>query len=59
MISRNGQSIADIAKAKNVDVDTLIGTLVTDAKSKIDAAVKAGHLPQDSRDQARDQPQAA
>ena len=43
---RNGQSIADIAKAKHVDVDKLIGTLVGDATSKIDAAVKAGHLPQ-------------
>ena len=43
---RNGQSIADIAKTKNVDLNTLIGTLVTDATSKIDAAVKAGHLPQ-------------
>ncbi len=43
---RNGQSISDIAKAKNVDVGKLIDTLVGDSKSKIDAAVKAGHLPQ-------------
>jgi hypothetical protein len=43
---RNGQSIADIAKSKNVDLNTLITTLANDAQSKIDAAVKAGHLPQ-------------
>lgn len=43
---RNGQSIADIAKSKHVDVPTLIKTLTADAKSKIDASVKAGHLPQ-------------
>jgi len=42
----NGQSIADIAKSKNVDLTTLINTLVTDAQTQIDAAVKAGHLPQ-------------
>jgi len=42
-----GQSIADVAKSKHVDVNTLIGTLVTDAKSKIDSAVKAGDLSQD------------
>ena len=44
---RNGQSIADVAKTKNVDVSTLIDTLVADAKSKLDAAVKAGDLTQD------------
>jgi len=42
-----GQSIADIAKAKNVDLKTVITTLVNDTKSKIDAAVKAGDLTQD------------
>ena len=44
---RDGKSIADIAKTKNVSVNSLIDTLVNDAKSKIDAAVKAGHLTQD------------
>jgi hypothetical protein len=43
---RNGQSIADIAKSKHVDVTTLINTLVTDAQNQIAAAAKAGHLPQ-------------
>jgi hypothetical protein len=43
---KNGQSIADIANSKHVDLNTLINTLVTDAQSQIDAAVKAGHLPQ-------------
>jgi len=42
---RNGQSIADIAKSKNVDVDKLITTLVTDAKAQIAAAAKAGQIP--------------
>lgn len=44
---RGGKSIAEIAKTKNVNVSTLIDTLVNDAKSKIDAAVKAGNLTQD------------
>lgn len=42
---RNGQSIADIAKSKNVDVNKLITTLVTDAKAQIAAAAKAGQIP--------------
>jgi flagellar hook-basal body complex protein FliE len=41
----NGQSIADIAKAKSIDVTTLINTLVTDAQTQIDASAKAGTLP--------------
>ena len=53
---RNGQSIADIAKSKNVDVNKLITTLVTDAKSQIDAAVKAGHLSQDQATKLEDEP---
>ncbi|MGO9873954.1 MAG: hypothetical protein ACLPVY_09155 [Acidimicrobiia bacterium] len=43
---QKGQSIADIAKSKNVNLNTLIKTLVTDAQTQIDAAIKAGHLPQ-------------
>jgi len=43
---RNGQSIADIATSKHVDLTTLINTLVSDAQTQIDAAVKAGNLPQ-------------
>jgi hypothetical protein len=42
-----GQSVADIAKSKNVDLNTVIDALVNDTTSKIDAAVKAGHLSQD------------
>jgi uncharacterized protein YfiM (DUF2279 family) len=42
-----GQSIADIAKSKNVDIDTVINSLVTDATNKLNDAVKAGHLTQD------------
>jgi hypothetical protein len=42
-----GQSIADIAKSKNIDIDTVIKSLVDDATAKIDAAVKDGHLSQD------------
>jgi urease gamma subunit len=44
---RNGQSIADVAKAKSVDVSNVIDAIVTDAQSTIDAAVKDGHLTQD------------
>jgi hypothetical protein len=43
----NGKSIADVAKAKNVDVNTVIDALVSEAKSKVDAAVKDGDLTQD------------
>jgi len=43
---QNGQSIADIAKSKHVDLNTLINTLVADAQTQIDAAIKAGLLPQ-------------
>jgi len=44
---RNGQSIADVAKAKSVDVSKVIDAIVSDAQSKIDTAVKDGHLTQD------------
>ncbi len=40
----NGQTIAQIAKAKNVDVNTVINALVAAASAKIDAAVAAHHL---------------
>ncbi|HZX54384.1 MAG TPA: hypothetical protein VFE86_06870, partial [Ilumatobacteraceae bacterium] len=42
-----GQTIADIAKSKNVDINTVIDGLVNDATAKIDAAAKAGQLDQD------------
>ena len=44
---RNGKSIADVAKAKSVDVNKVIDAIVSDAQSAIDAAVKDGHLTQD------------
>jgi hypothetical protein len=37
---RDGKSIADIAKAKSVDVNKVIDAIVSDAESKIDAALK-------------------
>ena len=45
-----GQSIADIAKAKNLDLNTVIDALVADAKTKLDQAVKDGHLTQAEAD---------
>ena len=42
-----GQTLAQIAKSKNVDVNKVIDALVSDAQSKIDGAVKDGHLTQD------------
>ena len=44
---RNGQSIADVAKAKNVDVNKVVDAMVSEAQSKLDAAVKDGDLTQD------------
>jgi hypothetical protein len=46
----NGQSIADIAKAKNVDLGTIVDQLVKDAQSRFDDAVKNGKLTQDQAD---------
>jgi hypothetical protein len=43
----DGKSIADIAKANNVDVNTIIDSLVKDATDRIDAAVKDGHLSEE------------
>jgi len=47
---RNGQSIADIAKAKNVDLNTIVDELVKEAQSRFDDAVKSGKLTQDQAD---------
>jgi hypothetical protein len=41
---RSGQSIADVATAHHVAVQTVVDTLVNAAKAKIDAAVQAGKL---------------
>ena len=48
-----GQTIAQIAKSKNLDVNTIINTLVGDANTKIDQAVKAGHLQQAMADKLK------
>jgi hypothetical protein len=45
-----GQSIADIAKANNVDVNKVIDTLVADAKARIDKAVTNKKLTQAQAD---------
>jgi len=47
---KNGQSIADIAKSKNLDLNTVINTLVGDADARIDQAVKNGKLTQTQGD---------
>src|SRR5882762_4165297 len=41
---RGGQSIAALAKSKNVDPQKIINDLVTDATSRIDAAVSSGKI---------------
>jgi hypothetical protein len=47
---RAGKTIADVAKAHNVDVNTVIDALVADATAHIDAAQKDGHLPKAEAD---------
>jgi hypothetical protein len=49
---QNGQTIADIAKAKNLDVDTVIGKLVDKAKAELDQRVADGKMTQAQADQA-------
>ena len=41
---QGGQSIAALAKSKNVDPQTIINDLVTDASTRIDAAVSSGKI---------------
>jgi uncharacterized protein YidB (DUF937 family) len=48
-----GQTIAQIAKSKNVDVNKVIDALVADASAKIDQARKDGHLTQAQADKAK------
>ncbi len=47
---RSGQTLAQIAKAKDKSVDGLKKALTAEAKSKLDAAVKAGRLTQAQAD---------
>ena len=49
----NGQSLAAVAKSKNVDVQKVIDALTQDATSRIDAAVKAGTITQAQADTAK------
>src|SRR2546427_6985395 len=39
---QGGQSIAALARSKNVDPQTIINDLVTDATTRVDAAVSSG-----------------
>src|SRR3954447_17336786 len=43
---QNGKTLADVAKAHGKTVDGLVNALVDEAKTKLDAAVKAGRLTQ-------------
>jgi len=47
----SGKSLAQVAKDKGKTVDGLVNALVADAKTRIDAAVKAGRLTQAQADQ--------
>ncbi len=47
---RDGKSLAQVAKDHDKSVDGLVQALVDNAKTKLDAAVKAGHLTQDEAD---------
>jgi hypothetical protein len=47
----NGKSLADVAKALGKTADGVVNALVADAKTKLDAAVKAGRLTQAQADE--------
>ena len=47
---RGGKTIADVAKEKKVDVQTVIDALVEAADTKIDQAVSDGRIPSDRAD---------
>ena len=48
-----GQSVADVATAKGVSVDTVVNAVVKDASDKIDQAVTNGKLTQAKADTAK------
>ena len=48
---QGGQTIAQVAKAHNVDVQTVIDALVADKKDEVAAALKAGTITQAQADQ--------
>jgi len=49
---RNDQTIAQLAQAKGVNVQTVISAIVTAEKAKVDAAVAAGKITQERADTA-------
>ena len=49
---KNGQSISDVAKAKNVDLATVKTAMLASIKSELDTAVKNGKLTQAQADKA-------
>jgi DNA-binding Lrp family transcriptional regulator len=48
---RDGQSIAQVARSKNVDVQKVVDALVADARSRLAAKVTAGELTQAEADE--------
>ncbi len=50
---RDGKSLADVAKAKNVSVDDLKAAILAAVNAQIDQAVKDGKLTQAQADQAK------
>jgi hypothetical protein len=52
---RNGKTLADVAKEKNVSVDDLKAAIVKDVDAKIDQAVKDGKLTQAQADNIKAQ----
>ena len=47
---QGGQTVADVAKAHNVNLQVVIDALVADGQAELDAAVKAGTLTQAQAD---------
>jgi polyhydroxyalkanoate synthesis regulator phasin len=47
---QSGTTISELAKAHGIDVQKVIDTLVAEARTKLDAAVKAGKLTQEQAD---------
>jgi hypothetical protein len=52
---RNGKTIADVAKEKNVDVQTILDAYATQLKAKLDQAVADGKITQAAADQTLEQ----
>jgi hypothetical protein len=50
---QGGKTVADVAKANNVDIQVVIDALVADGQAELDAEVKAGTLTQAQADQEK------